>query len=126
MWKHILGQSIYQIIVIFILLFTGENFIPESKSYWDKFVEEGFDDIDTDSDTIISGRYKTFDGESDYEKYYSEMGPSRHLTVIFNTFVMMQIFNELNARKIEDELNIFSRIFASKMFVGIWVFTLIV
>ena len=63
--------------------------------------------MDTDSHTIMSGRYKEFNGDPDYEEYYDKMGPSRHLTIIFNTFVMMQIFNELNARKIEDEINIF-------------------
>jgi len=31
----------------------------------------------------------------------------------------MQIFNFLNARKIEDELNIFENIFASSMFIAI-------
>ena len=36
--------------------------------------------------------------------------PSRHFTLIFNLFVMMQIFNFVNARKLNDELNVFSGI----------------
>ncbi|KAG7250404.1 hypothetical protein CRUP_011504 [Coryphaenoides rupestris] len=32
--------------------------------------------------------------------------PSEHYTVIFNTFVLMQLFNEINARKIHGERNI--------------------
>jgi hypothetical protein len=30
MTKHILGQAIWQVIVLFIILFAGEFFIPES------------------------------------------------------------------------------------------------
>lgn len=33
--------------------------------------------------------------------------PSQHFTIIFNTFVMMTLFNEINARKIRGERNIF-------------------
>ena len=32
---------------------------------------------------------------------------SRHFTILFNVFVFLQFFNFLNARKIEDEWNIF-------------------
>lgn len=39
--------------------------------------------------------------------------------MIFNTFVMMQIFNFLNARRIRDELNIFSGIFNNYLFLAI-------
>ena len=35
MFKHILGQSIYQIIIIMILVFTGESWIPEEKDSFD-------------------------------------------------------------------------------------------
>ncbi|KAK7893126.1 hypothetical protein WMY93_022278 [Mugilogobius chulae] len=34
--------------------------------------------------------------------------PSEHYTIVFNTFVLMQIFNELNARKIHGERNVFT------------------
>lgn len=33
--------------------------------------------------------------------------PSKHLTVVFNAFVWMQLFNEINARKIAGEINVF-------------------
>jgi calcium-translocating P-type ATPase len=33
-------------------------------------------------------------------------GPSAHYTMIFNTFVFIQIFNEINCRKINDEINV--------------------
>lgn len=44
-------------------------------------------------------------------------------TLIFNTFVLCQIFNEFNARKMEKK-NIFEGIHKSKLFLGIVVITL--
>ena len=48
------------------------------------------------------------------------------MTFIFNTFVMMQVFNFMNARKIHDEVtitliqnNIFTNITNNCMFIGI-------
>ncbi|CAL8254689.1 unnamed protein product [Arctogadus glacialis] len=45
--------------------------------------------------------------------------PSEHYTVIFNTFVLMQLFNEINARKIHGERNVFDGIFANPIFCSI-------
>ncbi|XP_043837002.1 plasma membrane calcium-transporting ATPase 2-like [Dromiciops gliroides] len=42
--------------------------------------------------------------------------PSTHYTMIFNTFVMMQLFNEINARKIHGERNVFEGIFDNNIF----------
>jgi Ca2+ transporting ATPase len=50
--------------------------------------------------------------------------PSTHLTVIFNTFVMMTLFNEINSRKIHGERNIFGGIFTNAYFVIIWLGTM--
>lgn len=33
--------------------------------------------------------------------------PSQHFTIVFNSFVMMTLFNEINARKIHGERNVF-------------------
>lgn len=52
--------------------------------------------------------------------------PTQHLTIMFNTFVMMQIFNEINARKVHGERNVFSGIFTNKLFLAIAVGTLLV
>ena len=43
--------------------------------------------------------------------------PGHHFTVIFNTFVFMQIFNEINARKIHGEWNVFSGIHRNVVFL---------
>lgn len=50
-------------------------------------------------------------------------GPTQHFTVIFNTFVMMTMFNEFNARKIHGQRNIFEGIFTNPIFYSIWIGT---
>ncbi len=47
-------------------------------------------------------------GEDFVENLVPKIGPSRHFTFVFNFFVMLQVFNFLNARKLKDEFNIFS------------------
>jgi len=44
---------------------------------------------------------------------------SRHYTIIFNTFVLMQLFNEYNSRKLKGEYNIFSGLFSNHLFMTI-------
>lgn len=42
--------------------------------------------------------------------------PTEHYTIVFNTFVMMQLFNEINARKIHGERNVFESIYRNPIF----------
>ncbi|NXB81789.1 AT2B4 ATPase, partial [Donacobius atricapilla] len=42
--------------------------------------------------------------------------PTEHYTIVFNTFVMMQLFNEINARKIHGERNVFEAIYRNPIF----------
>ena len=46
------------------------------------------------------------------------------LTVIFNLFVWLQIFNEINARRVNNEINVFGRIMDNYYFVSIFIFTI--
>uniref|UniRef100_A0A8B9HLS8 Calcium-transporting ATPase n=1 Tax=Astyanax mexicanus TaxID=7994 RepID=A0A8B9HLS8_ASTMX len=85
MMKNILGHAIYQLTIIFTLLFAGEQIF----------------DID-------SGRNAPLHAP-----------PSEHYTIVFNTFVMMQLFNEINARKIHGERNVFDGIFNNLIFCSI-------
>ncbi|KAA8594018.1 hypothetical protein FQN60_004852 [Etheostoma spectabile] len=41
---------------------------------------------------------------------------SEHYTIVFNVFVLMQIFNEINARKIHGERNVFEGIYNNLIF----------
>ncbi|XP_059687073.1 plasma membrane calcium-transporting ATPase 4 isoform X14 [Gavia stellata] len=82
MMKNILGHAVYQLTIIFTLLFAGEKFF----------------DID-------SGRNAPLHSP-----------PTEHYTIVFNTFVMMQLFNEINARKIHGERNVFESIYRNPIF----------
>ncbi|RIB09099.1 hypothetical protein C2G38_1981810 [Gigaspora rosea] len=46
-------------------------------------------------------------------------------TIVFNSFVMLQIFNEINCRNLDEKLNVFKNIFSNKFFIIIFVITCI-
>jgi magnesium-transporting ATPase (P-type) len=48
------------------------------------------------------------------------------MQVIYNTFVWMQLFNEINCRRIFNEINMFKGILNNWFFLGIWLFSAIV
>lgn len=109
MFKHIIGQGIYQFIVIITLTFCADRFLPEypdnfDLQYPDKlYCKYGMDGY------AVSGRFSYINGSADYSTCFNQTGNfSRHFTLIFNVFVVMQIFNFLNCRKLFDEKNIFS------------------
>ena len=43
------------------------------------------------------------------------------MTNVFNIFVLMQVFNLINARKINDEAHVFSGIHKNWMFLVVWI-----
>ncbi|XP_043964867.1 plasma membrane calcium-transporting ATPase 1a isoform X2 [Gambusia affinis] len=52
--------------------------------------------------------------------------PTEHYTIVFNTFVLMQLFNEINARKIHGERNVFEGVFNNLIFCSIVLGTFII
>ncbi|XP_019952223.2 plasma membrane calcium-transporting ATPase 1-like isoform X1 [Paralichthys olivaceus] len=85
MMKNILGHAVYQLVIIFTLLFAGETFF----------------DIDSGRNTPLHSP------------------PTEHYTIVFNVFVMMQLFNEINARKIHGERNVFEGIYRNPIFCSV-------
>ncbi|KAH7326649.1 calcium-translocating P-type ATPase [Stachybotrys elegans] len=81
MWKMIVGQAIYQLVVTLVLYFAG----PEILGY----------DRTSETDMLALD------------------------TVIFNTFVWMQIFNEFNNRRLDNRFNIFEGIHRNQFFIVI-------
>lgn len=77
MWKMIIGQAIYQIVVTFVLYFRGAQIL----SY-----------------------------QSDHEKEQLQ-------TLVFNTFVWMQIFNAFNNRRLDNRFNIFEGVWRNYLFI---------
>ena len=113
MVKHLLGMAIYQIIIIYGIVFAGEFFFPEPDPKW-RFERAAV------SKYLYPGRLYDWDNSPLYTLKESTYGPSRHMTNVFNIFVILQIFNMINARKIHDEFNIFDGIHTNKMFCGVW------
>lgn len=112
MIKHILGQAMWQCMILWVFLFAGEYIIPESVPEY-QYNGSGF---------VFPGRVAGWDGEDLWtrEKELEFEGASRHLTFIFTAFVFMQIFNMLCARKIHDEWNIFEGIHKNLIFIVLW------
>lgn len=107
MFKHIACHSVVQLVVLLICAFMGDQFLPWHRD----------DGQASDTGHVISGRYFFVgSGEPDYKEKESIMGASAHFTYIFNIFVCMQITNFVNARKINDELNVLEGLSRSKVF----------
>ena len=49
-----------------------------------------------------------------------------HHTVLFNIFVLSQLVNEINSRKVRPEINVFARLQHHALFVGVWLFAVVV
>lgn len=112
MFKHILGQSIFQVFVLLILTFFGQYIIPEYADGFDSVIGSDLGAkyyMGQPEGTVTSGMFYTLSGQDNYITYYQKYKVhSRHFTFIFNAFVMMQIFNFFNCRRIRDEHNILS------------------
>lgn len=56
--------------------------------------------------------------DNEFDAWDQENG--EHLSIFFNIFVFLQVFNFLNARKLKkDELNVFANIFINYLFIAI-------
>jgi len=85
MWRFIIGNSIYQLIWLFILLICARPWFGNEDTIYN----------------IVEGRNE------------------KHLCFIFNVFVWFQIWNEINARKVNGEWNVFEFFFGNLYFTGI-------
>jgi magnesium-transporting ATPase (P-type) len=45
-----------------------------------------------------------------------ELNSKEHYTLIFNAFVFLQVFNEINSRKVNEEMNVFEKFFDNSTF----------
>ncbi|RQM20484.1 hypothetical protein B5M09_011530 [Aphanomyces astaci] len=69
--------------------------------------------------TFAGDKIFGIDSGRKYDRPVGTTGPSVHYTMVFNTFVFLQLFNEINSRRIHDELNVFEGIFANPIYLGI-------
>jgi P-type Ca2+ transporter type 2C len=81
MWKMIIGQTIYQLVVTFVLYYAGHEMI-------------GLTPTPVPRDDPLR-------------------------TIVFNSFVWMQIFNAFNNRRLDNKFNIFENVHKNPWFCGI-------
>jgi len=80
MWKMILGQSIFQLIVTLVLAFAGSHI-------------------------------------------FTDWNTAQINTIVFNTYVWLQVFNQFNCRRIDNHLNVFSGLHHNPYFILITLIT---
>ena len=132
MAKHIIVQSIYQLTIMIVAIFLGHYFLPEEfdrdthGAYAEKVVVAGQttwvskEGYNKEPRALFLGIYTIRSGLNMYDEYDDPLAvDSRHFTYCFNLFVIMQIFNFINARKIDDSLNTLSNISHSPIFIGV-------
>ena len=68
---------------------------------------------------LVFAGAELFNIDSAIDRADDDKEPTQHFTIVFNTFVMMQIFNEINARKVHGERNVFKGIMNNRFFVVI-------
>ncbi|KAF2103115.1 plasma membrane calcium-transporting ATPase 3 [Rhizodiscina lignyota] len=97
MWKMIIGQAIYQLVVTFVLHFAGASILGYNAP------------PDGVTKTMIR-----------HDPQYAAFKNWLNLdTLVFNTFVWMQIFNQLNNRRLDNRFNIFEGIQRNYFFIAI-------
>jgi len=97
MWANMLGQAAYQIAVVMFLFFAGPavfGFDPGYKVEKNDGMEPGW-----------------------------KKRNSIHYTFIFNAFVWMQLFNEINSRNLKGEVNVFKGMLKNPIFCAILLVT---
>ena len=109
MWRNIIGQSIYQIIVLLVLLFKGGEIFKVDYVQSDPFYPT--------AEQITENPTRGWIEQEPTEKVLM-------YTIIFQTFVFMQLFNQINSRKLgEREFNVFANFFNNWLFIFITILT---
>ena len=144
MWKHIVMQSLIQIIILLILYLIAPKFVKEQDlerlaensiiNYcYGKMPGEG--DVShiifgtesswpTDVKLLNNvtkeycGKYRSRQSLNvAFKEYSNGNGGTVHMSLIFNVFVIYTLFNQVNCRMIDDSLNIFKRVGRSLLFI---------
>ena len=142
MWKHIILQSLIQIVVLLILYLIAPTFVKEDDL--ERLAENtiiyycyGSMPGNSDPKNIIYGTESKWSNDAKlrtdnkeycgkyasrqslsvaYKEYSNVNGGSVHMTLIFNVFVIYTLFNQINCRMIDDSFNIFKRMANSLLF----------
>ena len=141
MWKHIIFQSLCQIILLVVLYFLAPEFVKEQNlvrlaenrilnfcysDYPGKDVNHIVYGVDfkwprdgrlVHSHKLYCGKYTHKQNLKDaYSEYVNSNCATVHMSMIFNIFVFYTLFNQINCRVIDDSFNILVRITRSFLF----------
>lgn len=117
MWRNVIGHAIYQIAVLLTILFWGaqlfnlDNYDPDQPFFVTKFwADENTTNPNANLADLANNAIAT-------ETYNTPTDKCVLYTLVFQCFVMMTIFNIINARKLgEFEYNVFSNFFNNMKF----------
>jgi hypothetical protein len=173
MWRNIICQSVFQVILLLIILFKGADMfgVPEGiacakysvkqqsellwsvstfqlinstasiannnnddgfiscRAYKEECDHHGTTCLLKDHDFINHAGDIVVAKFSDFEDFESECltcvkNSYYHGSLIFNTFIFCQLFNEYNARKILDEINFLEGLWGNHIFLLVSIVTL--
>ena len=143
MWKHIVMQSLIEIVILLILYLIAPTFVKEQDlerlaentiiNYCygqmpgnsdPKYIIFGTESswsndvkLKTEIKKEYCGKYSSRQSLSvAYKEYSNSNGGSVHMSMIFNVFVIYTLFNQINCRMIDDSFNILKRITRSLLF----------
>merc|ERR1719209_712904 len=101
MARNIFSQALFQLGVLLAILFAGDKLPSSYCLSWEKNCTiENFNDVTVDSD------------------------PSQLFTMVFNAFILMTLFNEVNCRRVHGERNVLEHLTSNPLFIGIWLTSL--
>ncbi|MCQ2818774.1 MAG: cation-translocating P-type ATPase C-terminal domain-containing protein, partial [archaeon] len=138
MWKHIILQSIVQLALLLVLYLLAPEFIKEDnlrRKAESAVLLQCYGELPGEKDDTnyiiygTSGKWKSSvklrrgygelqcgkyserqDMSVAFKAYCNAFGSTTHIGVVFNVFVIYTLFNEVNARVLDDSFNIFVRI----------------
>ena len=141
MWKHIIIQSLCQIILLVILYFLAPEFVKEDNLVrlaenkvlnfcYSEFPGKDVEHIVYGTDVkwsrdgrlvhahkLFCRKYTNRQNLKDaYTEYVNANCATVHMSMIFNIFVFYTLFNQINCRVIDDSFNILVRITKSFLF----------
>lgn len=108
MWKMILGQSVLQLVIVFVLEYAGMSIL-------------NYNQVPANVADIINTYPADAQERTDIKNAYLGFKEQEVSTMVFNTFVFLQIFNEVNCRRLDNRLNIFAGILKNTYFMVIFV-----
>ncbi|KAH8939144.1 hypothetical protein BDL97_15G022200, partial [Sphagnum fallax] len=97
MWRNIVGQSLYQLLLLLVLHFKGLVILGLNDKTDRNMSQVTGPGLQTNSEKVLQ-------------------------TIIFNAFVFCQVFNEINARK-PDKINVLTGLFSNHLFLYVISFT---